>query len=66
MILVWADYYVNFRLCTDKNTRYGNLAEAIGQKDNLFLITDAAKNPGHLEINKRFKKGKGLTMSILI
>jgi len=62
---VWAEYYVNLRLCTDTNTRgtwqKGNLAEAVGQKNSLFLLTDAAKNPGHISNNNSFKKGTGLT-----
>lgn len=62
---MWAEYYVNLRLCTDTNTRgtwqKGNLAEAVGQRNSLFLLTDAAKNPGHISNNNSFKKGTGLT-----
>ena len=65
LFLVWAEYYVNLRLCTDTNTRgkwqKGNLAEAVGQKDSLFLVTDAAKNPNHNSNHNSFRKGNGLT-----
>ena len=65
LFLVWADYYVNLRLCTDTNTRgswqKGNLAEAVGQRNSLYLVTDAAKNPGHISNHESFKKGTGLT-----
>ena len=56
---------MNLRLCTDTNTRgswqKGNLAEAVGQRNSLYLVTDAAKNPGHISNHESFKKGTGLT-----
>ena len=56
---------MNLRLCTDTNTREswqkGNLAEAVGQRNSLYLVTDAAKNPGHISNHDSFKKGTGLT-----
>ena len=35
----------------------GNIPEATGKKDALFLITDAAKNPSDTPSNETFEKG---------
>ena len=40
---------------------FPGLAEAVGQRNSLYLVTDAAKNPGHISNHESFKKGTGLT-----
>ena len=44
-MIVFAEYYVNLRLCTDTNTKNGVMAHAQGDQNELYLITDATTNP---------------------
>lgn len=56
-LIVFAEYYVNLRLCTDTNTSNGVMTHAQGIRTEFYLITDATTNP-HVE-NRRSNRMLG-------
>ena len=51
ILIAFAEYYVNLRLCTDTNTKNGVMAHAQGNQNEFYLITDATTNP-HAEYRR--------------